>query len=1096
MFKEKNRIFFNEGFNPGEIQSQEIQTREAEMQKKQEERWAVMSSAELDLQSSAPIIDYNEDDFSSIERKSGKKKDVLSKNVSTTLTGLSAFSVPAASELDQLNTEISGYKLSLEPSDNADIETPDYLNVDVSTINFGTVDGFRTGLNVFYERTDDFMKFVENKQNLLNIALNRFNSDLAEFEEDKGGVTSIYRAIGEDEDTNKMRDKRNELVEKIKAVKESIEKKKEESAFDSLSNVLLNNTNAILIAHRNQTGEKLKELELKEVEYEKKKYENDKQQVELKEYKLRLTDYQEQSKNGSKKISSSVRALEEKKTELTRDVSGDIYSVQKNLDEVNRKLEEVDLEEDDKNNFLLIKEDLEAKLTGLTDYQSKSADLVEKISGSVSKLKKDKKSLNDTNKQIDDALTIQIPEKEKALQDFGLGLDSAIIALGAYKENFETGIPDADSAIKDMVYNAREIIPKTSQQISHTVSSFEDQVFHYESMDIDQPGVVRSVFDSAVDVMTNTTTWALKGVSNVLDYVNSGIDELPWYFRYPSEVLFVAPSVLNGACKGVTGITEGIGSIVKHPLDTANGLGSLLGRNPEDGEWSLEMAGDSWWNMGKAVLYADDFSYTDISDYFEWTGKIGVGVLMTVGSMGAGGVAKGVRSVVTAGKVGLKIGAKQMAKDVIIETAKQSKFAYKAVKIGVKNLPARVTQGVADIVGAPGRAMRVLAKENRVFQLAKNNRKMMKLADELVEAQKLGKPTVAIEKALEEVSKKVLSGRETMAKVLDREALSLSKNILKKEKQLRKAREAGDVSKASKLEKELEGLTAKKVKLDEEILVLMDEELGFSRAAEEVGTTAVGAKAAEEAADAEVLKNEQFWKEGKDEDLFVNEVTTNLGDTYVIYGKEFEVASFRKVHGDEKGLVTLRLKSDPSFSIKISKISDNTFVIHQDQWANIKIHFESGKGVGVKTETASKPVTVKRSYEPTGKVVTREHVVLKPDTLDSVVVNSDEKIAYLERAKNNANVASEIEVVSNEMIASMDSATIAKAEIIANETATIKALPKLNTKIAELVDENVVRSITRKIEETVPTVKNNAKLKQYLLAAVVMLSVGYLISNE
>ena len=125
-----------------------------------------------------------------------------------------------------------------------------------------------------------------------------------------------------------------------------------------------------------------------------------------------------------------------------------------------------------------------------------------------------------------------------------------------------------------------------------------------------------------------------------------------WAGKISLEILSAPMGAVAGACE----IVGGLGTMIGDPATALNGMGALIGRDPQTGDWSLGMAGQAWKGMGKAIISYEHFEKGQIG--------VGIGKIFTnvVASLLGGPGAAGVKGAGTAGRQALMQSLKASAK--------------------------------------------------------------------------------------------------------------------------------------------------------------------------------------------------------------------------------------------------------------------------------------------------------------------------------------------------------------------------------------------------------------------------------------------------
>ncbi|MDP2691393.1 MAG: hypothetical protein Q8O95_03265 [bacterium] len=231
---------------------------------------------------------------------------------------------------------------------------------------------------------------------------------------------------------------------------------------------------------------------------------------------------------------------------------------------------------------------------------------------------------------------------------------------------------------------------------------FNEQKHHLDHLEIKQP----NLWDATGGLFLGKVGEGLTNISGLGTYVSDWMKEttkdIPVIGTATELVAGVTLDIPAGIVDGAGELVTGVNMMISHPLDTLNGMGSLIGRNPQTGEWSFETAGHSWKEMGKALIAYKDFSEGDVG---KGIGKVALNVFLTL--TGAGAAAKGAKEGAIAFNMA-RTGGAGLAKATLKASWRGGKVFAGEIGSSLKSLPKGVGKFAKNVIGSPLRVSKWL----------------------------------------------------------------------------------------------------------------------------------------------------------------------------------------------------------------------------------------------------------------------------------------------------------------------------------------------------------------------------------------------------
>ena len=286
------------------------------------------------------------------------------------------------------------------------------------------------------------------------------------------------------------------------------------------------------------------------------------------------------------------------------------------------------------------------------------------------------------------------------------GLDASIANLETEKLEFATTKEQIKSYYEQAFNNYDAIDEEVDSAVlrnnlanDRVLASLKSQQAALNNVNLAPPSGVTGAFEATIGVPLSMAGGAInmagEGLLDQATWLSDTLERARPEMNTGVYVLARARTEIVGATIGVAGglfeMAGGIVTLAAHPIDTAKGLGSLVGLNPN------VSAGEAWEGMGKALISYEDFKKGRIG---VGIGKLFANVATTVtgaGALGAGGKA-GATAYTAARAAGAGV-TRSMAKAGVAGTKGAAIYTGAAVKSGAKGavaLPGNIARKTTD----------------------------------------------------------------------------------------------------------------------------------------------------------------------------------------------------------------------------------------------------------------------------------------------------------------------------------------------------------------------------------------------------------------
>jgi hypothetical protein len=360
------------------------------------------------------------------------------------------------------------------------------------------------------------------------------------------------------------------------------------------------------------------------------------------------------------------------------------------------------------------KAELQAKLDQLVASKEAAEKGVTSLEEGAGKVDEAKQALDQESVTTEDMGTL-VNRQGLMLANATGTLDSTLAQLGeqevallAEKEQFDAqmelgvkGVDDIDSLIADNVFDAEV------KNLGSMANLQKQEKLLTEIPSVEAPGFISSLSDGFTGFAKASEWLFVDTISGSLDTVSNWLQEATTDIPVLGQITYGVTEMTLGVTSGLTAGTgellSGISTMLANPVQTAKGLGALVGLNPD------VPAGKAWTEMGKALIAYKEFEDGNVG---KGVGKVALNVLLTAtgaGAAGNGAKATGmafraaraagqgvVRASLKAGAVGVRVGVTRLASGAVRLPGNVLRGVGKTVG-GVLKAPARLFSGVDDL---------------------------------------------------------------------------------------------------------------------------------------------------------------------------------------------------------------------------------------------------------------------------------------------------------------------------------------------------------------------------------------------------------------
>lgn len=195
--------------------------------------------------------------------------------------------------------------------------------------------------------------------------------------------------------------------------------------------------------------------------------------------------------------------------------------------------------------------------------------------------------------------------------------DSKEVVNNHYENVFKK-YDDIDAAVDEAVLTH-------NLATERVISQLESQQTYIEKLSLNPPSGIKGLYESTAGVAFGTIggglmyagEWAVNGVSEMDRELRLAREDgmKPAEYWAKKIGLEVAGSAI-GVAGGLAEMGGGISMMAAQPGEAIAGLGNMIGRNSQTGEWSTDTLKQAWTNMGKGMISWEDFE----------AGRVGVGL--------------------------------------------------------------------------------------------------------------------------------------------------------------------------------------------------------------------------------------------------------------------------------------------------------------------------------------------------------------------------------------------------------------------------------------------------------------------------------------
>ncbi len=399
-----------------------------------------------------------------------------------------------------------------------------------------------------------------------------------------------------------------------------------------------------------ERDKRYKELDEKGKEADKKKEEKQQEykklqdtQVKLVEQRQKLGTHQEELEKAQKEKEQKVLLGQDGREQLSGFQQGLYLAVQ----QIDTALQNPNLSDEQRKKLEDAKKDLEQKISDVQIGVDNAGETLAATQTNINELDEGKKKIAAQSLNIGDHLEQQvkpgldsIDQSIAALEEEKMKYSTDKDELGKYYENVFKSLDGVDVAIDDALL-------KNNMANAQIEKSLDDATKALDKIDIAPPSGIGGAIEATVGVpfrmigggigavgeaLTDAGKWMAKQgewLSNELEMNKDSMGSVAYGFARAGVEIVNFPI---GAAAGLTEMAGGLLTLVGEPVQTVKGLLALVGRDPATGEWTGKTAGNTWKNMGKAIICYEDFEKGHIGLAL---GKIFPNVVITITTAGS-----------------------------------------------------------------------------------------------------------------------------------------------------------------------------------------------------------------------------------------------------------------------------------------------------------------------------------------------------------------------------------------------------------------------------------------------------------------------------
>lgn len=320
-----------------------------------------------------------------------------------------------------------------------------------------------------------------------------------------------------------------------------------------------------------------------------------------------------------------------------------------------------------------------------------------------------------------EALSGSMQAIEMAKLQYGTGRERL---EAEYAEIFQT-IDEVDAAVADNVLESN----LANEQV---LASIETQRQSLDAISIDRPNLWNAtgglVFGKIGEGWSLLTKDVICGM--LLDPASAWLKDVTKDIPVINAITEVATGLIidfpSGIIEGAGELISGVTTMIAHPVDTIAGLGTLIGRNPQTGEWSLSSAGSAWREMGKALIAYENFEHGEIG---KGLGKVALNVILT--ATGVGAATKGAQGASIAYSVA-RASSAGVTRASLRAAGTGARLFAGEFSHGIARLPGEALSVTGKFLRAPGR----LLENMRLGTAGRLGKEISEMSDELSKVSK------------------------------------------------------------------------------------------------------------------------------------------------------------------------------------------------------------------------------------------------------------------------------------------------------------------------------------------------------------------------
>jgi len=363
------------------------------------------------------------------------------------------------------------------------------------------------------------------------------------------------------------------------------------------------------------------------------------------------------------------------------------------------------------------KEKLLASKAVVSSGVSGADDALEEIEAGKAELSSGADEARAISVNLGEYLLNNVLPASEAIDSAMKSIELAKMKNGTQREQIEATYIEKLEAIDNVDLAVADTVLQNSLANQKMMDTLIQQKNFLDTVDIERPGI----WDATGGLLLEKVGqgWGMMS-TELLDplggWVKDITKDIPVVNVFGEVLANVPIGLVSGVAEGVSELTSGINMIISHPLDTLNGLGGLIGRNPANGDWSFGTAGTTWRELWGVLIAYDEFAEGNIG---KGLGKVALNVLLT--ATGGGAALKGAQGAVMIYSAARLAGA-GVARAGLRAAGTGARVFAVEFSSGVAGLPRWVGSGLGRLATSPVRIARWFKETHGLSEMAKLER--------------------------------------------------------------------------------------------------------------------------------------------------------------------------------------------------------------------------------------------------------------------------------------------------------------------------------------------------------------------------------------